>query len=120
MPKLDIQTAIEEAVSLALTDQAIRIGAILRSPDAEGRRDLALTMALNSTLSADSALAMLRSAPREHASADRFIQAMNAEGPLNLGPAHVAVATDKKAARLLEIKDAAKAVRAQRGYGTAK
>ena len=120
MPKLDIQAAINEAVSIVLADQALRIGAILRSPEADGRREMALTLGLNTTLSTDAALDLLRAAPKENNRRDAFLSAMNAEGRLDLGPAHVAISTDKKAARMAELTAAAKHTRAVRGYGPAK
>ena len=116
MPKFDIQSAVQEAVTIALTEQALRVGSILQSSEAEGRRDLAMTMALHSTLSAESAIALLRSAPREHSSADRFLQAMAREGEIGVDSSGAQPSLDKRAARMLEIAGAAKHVRAQR-YG---
>ena len=116
MARLDITAAINEAVSTALTDQALRIGSIMRSPEAEGRREMALTLALNTTLTAASALAILASAPKEHNRRDLFLAAMNAEGRVDLTGDHAPVTKDKKAARMAELKDAANHVAVARGY----
>jgi hypothetical protein len=108
--------AIAEAIAGALADNAVRVNAILRSAEAEGRRDLAIELALSSTLSADSAISLLGKAPRENVGGDRFMQAMGREGALGLDSSGASAPgkVDKKAARAAELKDAANHVRASR------
>ena len=118
MLKSDMRAAIEAAVAEALTDQAVRIGSILRSPEVEGRHDLALTLALSTTLSAVAAFDILKAAPRATASADRFLAAMAREGDLGIDSSGAQPTGDSKATRKAELTAAARAVKATR-TGTA-
>lgn len=96
---------IEAAVSQALLDSSVRIGAILRSPEAKGREQMALSLALESTLSADAAIRLMSTAPKASTNADRFLLAMEREGNLGIDSSGAQPReTDTKAKRLAEIR----------------
>lgn len=90
-----------------IADERLRITAILESPEGLKRPKSARELALRSTMQADQAISFLAGLPSESA----FLDAMSAEGPVNLTSATAGVGgtVDKKSARLAEISQNMKA-----------
>jgi hypothetical protein len=98
--------AVDGAVNAAVLSERMRVSAILESR--EGRRNPAMAneLALRTALDVETARSILARAP----AANPFTEAMNHQGPINLGEgigANVATfngADNAKAARLKEIE----------------
>jgi len=100
MPK---QSA-EGLIAATILSQRVRISQIFESEAGIARPKLAAELALRSNLDVESAVAILRVAPEETASAaTSFMRALAAES-IGLNSLGTEAITDKKAARLAEIK----------------
>ena len=90
-----------------IADERLRITAILESVEGLKRPKSARELALRSNMLPDQATAFLAGLPSESA----FLDAMSAEGPVNLTSATAGVggSLDKKTKRLAEIGDTMKA-----------
>ena len=98
--------------ALALDRQ--RVADIMESPEGLLRPKAALQLALRSTMDSVSTIEFLRTLPADNP----YLAAMNAEGPIDIGGANVgaSMSTDKKAARLAELKGSMSQFNLNRGY----
>lgn len=91
----DIARIAVEAATRAVADDRSRMLAIRNSPHAKGREKLADHLALNTSMSAEEAAAILEHAPRqEEEKANGFAAAMDASGNPNVGPDNPANTSD--------------------------
>ena len=84
----DIARIAAEAATKAVADDRARMSAIRSSPHAKGREKLADHLALNTSMSAEEAAAILEHAPREaeENTGNNFAAAMNKTQNPNVGP----------------------------------
>jgi hypothetical protein len=114
--------AVSGDTNAAVLSERMRVSAILES--AEGKRNPAMAqeLALRSSLDAETARSILGKAP----AANPYLEAMNQQGPINLGEgigANVATfdsADNAKAARLKEIEVSVGAFNVSKGYAPKK
>lgn len=113
-------SAVSGDTNAAVLSERLRIHEILES--AEGKRNpaMAAELALRSALDVDTARAILGKAP----AANPYIEAMNQQGPINLGDGIGATVetfnSDPRAARMKEIKENVASFNAAMGYTPAK
>jgi hypothetical protein len=117
MAKFDLNAAI----SAAVLEEKVRIREILTSPQAKGREQLALTLALDSNMIAEQVLIVLAAAPKANTGADRFFEALAKEGDLGVEGAATSTADrgDPRLKRQAELKAAADFV-SETKYGVRK
>lgn len=120
MTKTTKLAAVSGDTNKAVLSERMRVSTILES--AEGKRNPAMAqeLALRSSLDVDTARAILGKAP----AANPYIEAMNQQGPINLGDGIGATVetftNDPKAARLKEIEGSMKHFNEANGYTTKK
>lgn len=107
---------VAPTIAAALAEEKLRIRQILTAPEASNKTKLAMTLALDSAMTADEAVNILNAAAPEHSTSDRFLAAMNREGALNIDSSGAQPTGDGKAARMAELAEAADRVRVNR-YG---
>jgi signal peptide peptidase SppA len=91
----DIARIATEAASRAVAEDRNRMSAIRNSPHAKGREKLADHLALNTSMGAEEAAAILEHAPRqEEEKPNGFAAAMDAGGNPNVGPDNPANTSD--------------------------
>jgi len=94
----DIARIAAEAASRAVAEDRSRMSAIRNSPHARGREKLADHLALNTSMSAEEAAAILEHAPsREEPAANNFAAAMSLTQNPNVGPDNPANTSDPEA-----------------------
>ena len=95
---------VDDIVAATMLSERLRIAAIIESPEGKARPALAAALALRNAMDAPSAIDLLKVAPEEKASAaTSFLRALAGEA-IGLSSLGAEVITDKKAARLAEIK----------------
>ena len=123
-PVLNPESVSPESAAMAVAAEKLRIAAILRSDAAQAHMASAIDLALDTTLSADSAVAILARLPAATANSDRahdaFMKAMSNE---MVGIASAAAPTGEIAspagsreARQAEIAQAGDAIGRVKGY----
>src|ERR1700682_3116613 len=104
MTKTTKLAAVSGDTNAAVLSERLRVSAILESPEGKRNPAMATTLALRSSLDAETARSLLATAP----AANPYLEAMNQQGPINLGDgigANVETfVNDPKAARLKEIE----------------
>ncbi len=100
--------------AMIISQERLRIMNILECPEGRKRPESARKLALNSNMSVEMAVDMLRGLPTE----SPFLDAMNAEsiGISSATAGAIGAGSDQKAARLAEIKQVGHGYAAARGY----
>jgi signal peptide peptidase SppA len=83
----DLQAAVSAAVATAVAQERTRISAILNSDEAAGRTEMAVSLAVETDLTAEQAKSVMSKAPKEAAKAEQnaFVAAMSSGGNPEIG-----------------------------------
>jgi hypothetical protein len=110
--------AVSGDTNASVLSERMRISAILESVEGKRNPTMAATLALRTSLDVDTAKSLLATAP----AANPFTEAMNRQGPINIGDGIGAnietFSSDPRAARLAEIEGSMKSFNASRGFAS--